>query len=246
MEQKQNDLMEQIYEDQNYFVLFPTHLLDKLTHRQCILCGILLSMAKRTGYAYIGNATLSSMMKISIDTLQRDLSEIETGGFIRREIMRNEKNEVIQRRIFPLPMLMSPHDCGEGHRTNAARGGGKSAVGSPHECGIYNNNTISINNNSINDKKGDARIDELFELIWTAYGKRGNKKTAMTSFKRLSRDEMKQVMEHIQPYVQNHLNAKKMDFLPHLTTYINQKRWLDEMPYQKLDKKSAVNGVNWG
>lgn len=238
--------MEQIYDEQNYFVLFPTHLLDELTHRQCILCGIVLSMAKRSGFAYVGNATLASMVKTSVDSLQRDLAEIERRGYIRREIVRNEKNEVVQRRIFPLTMLVSPHECGKGHRTDAVGGGRKFAVGSPHGCDIYNNNTISINNNSITDKKGDDRIDELFELIWVAYNKRGNKKTAKTAFKRLSRAEMKQVMEHIQSYVQNHLNAKKMDFLPHLTTYINQKRWLDELPYKKLDKKSAVNDINWG
>lgn len=237
---------QQIYEEGQYFVLFPTHLLENLTHRQCILCGIVLSMAKRSGFAYVGNTTLAQMVKTSVDSLQRDLAEIERLGYIRREIVRNEKNEVIQRKIYPLSMLVSPHVCGEGNRTDAVRGGRKSAVRSPHGCDIYNNNTININNNSITDKKGDDRIDELFEVIWVAYNKRGNKKTAKTAFKRLSRVEMKQVMEHIQLYVKNHADAKKMDYLPHFTTYINQKRWLDELPYKIMDKKSAVNDVNWG
>lgn len=235
---------EQIYDEGNFFVLFPTHLLDELTHRQCIICGILMSMSKKNGYAYISNAALSNICKTSVDTLQRELAVIEKKGFIERQIIRNENNEVIERRIFPLPMLGSPQNCGEGPRESAVRGGGKSAVRSPQNCDIYNNNNININNITINDNKAD-RILELFELLWKAYGKRGNKKTALTSFKRLTRDEMKQVMVHVQTYVENHLNAKKMDYLPHFTTYLNQKRWLDELPYKNADKKEAVKNVNW-
>jgi DNA-binding Lrp family transcriptional regulator len=239
------NMEQQRYDESGFFVLFPTHLLEMITHRQCIVCGIIMGMAKRSGFAYIGNSALAEMVHVSIDTLQRDLAEIESKGLIIREIIRNEKNEVIQRRLFPLPLLMSPHECGKGPRTSAVGGGGKSAVGSPHGCGIYKDNNININNINIIDSNGADRIDELFELIWVAYHKRGNKKTARTAFRRLTKPEMKQVMEHIQSYVENHANAKKMDFLPHLTTYINQKRWLDELPYQKLDKKSAVNNVNW-
>ena len=104
-----------------------------------------------------------------------------------------------------------------------------------------NDNDIKVNLvRKDQEKKGD-RVSELFEAIWAAYGKKGNKQTALAKFRRLKTEEMKAIMAHIEPYVKNHKDAGKLEFLPHFTTYLNQRRWDDELPYQQ----KSVDNIDW-
>jgi hypothetical protein len=82
------------------FVIFQTSILEKVTHRQAILIGTLNGMSKREGYCYATNKTLASLLQCSIDSLQRDLNYLETNNFIKRVITRNEKNQIIDRKIY--------------------------------------------------------------------------------------------------------------------------------------------------
>jgi hypothetical protein len=82
------------------FVIFQTSILEKVTHRQAILIGTLNGMSKREGYCYATNKTLSGLLNCSIDSLQRDLNYLETNNFIKRVITRNEKNQIIDRKIY--------------------------------------------------------------------------------------------------------------------------------------------------
>jgi hypothetical protein len=53
---------------------------------------------------------------------------------------------------------------------------------------------------------------------------------------------MLEIKEHLPKYLENHHRNDKMQFLPDFSTYLNQKRWQDKLPY--LDKKENLN--NWG
>ena len=54
------------------------------------------------------------------------------------------------------------------------------------------------------------------------------------------------VLNHIREYVRLHKDVEKMTFLPHLSTYLNQRRWESEMPYSREDmpKKKPNNWEN--
>lgn len=109
-------------------------------------------------------------------------------------------------------------------------------------------NENKVNENKLNENKeltnvsNEPTINEIFELFWTAYQKKGNKQTSLTAFKRLNKKDMLLIKEHIPKYLDNHHRNDKMQFLPHFSTYINKKIWLDNLPY--LDKKENLN--NWG
>ena len=105
-----------------------------------------------------------------------------------------------------------------------------------------NDNLIVIDNRTVTNKGPKNRIDELFEHIWNAYGKKGTKQTALAKFRKLSKDDMKAIMGHVEQYVQNHKDNGKLEFLPHFTTYINQRRWMDELPYTK---KQGWDDIDW-
>ena len=78
--------------------------------------------------------------------------------------------------------------------------------------------------------------DTPFETIWTLYGKVGNRKTSLEKWTKFKLDERKQIESHIPLYIKNHSDNDKLSFLPHLTTYLTQRRWLDELPYKQHTK----------
>jgi len=88
----------------------------------------------------------------------------------------------------------------------------------------------------------EPTIEDIFEWFWNAYQKKGNKQTSLTAFKRLSKKEMLEIKDHIPKYLENHHRNGKMQFLPHFSSYLNKKIWLDNLPYE--DKKENLN--NWG
>jgi uncharacterized protein YdaU (DUF1376 family) len=91
-------------------------------------------------------------------------------------------------------------------------------------------------------KTQDPPIEEIFEIFWAAYTKKGTKTKSLTAFKKLNKNEMLEIKEHLPKYLENHHRNDKMQFLPDFSTYLNQKRWQDKLPY--LDKKENLN--NWG
>ena len=109
-------------------------------------------------------------------------------------------------------------------------------------------NETKLKENKLNESKEltnvsiEPSIDEVFDFFWTAYQKRGNKQTSLTAFKRLSKKDMLAMKEHIPKYLENHHRNGKMQFLPHFSSYLNKKIWLDNLPYE--DKKEKIN--SWG
>jgi hypothetical protein len=76
-----------------------------------------------------------------------------------------------------------------------------------------------------------GEVDFIFEEFWRVY-KKGTKVISLQKFKKLTKDEMFAIKQHLPLYLANHEQNRKMDFLPYFQTYINQKRWLDPLPYQ--------------
>ena len=89
------------------------------------------------------------------------------------------------------------------------------------DCNSNKDNSIKIIDKNIS----------MFETIWNLYQKKGVKQTAKKAFDKLRADEIEIIQTHIPKYIECHEKADKMDFIPHLSTYLNQKRWNDELPY---------------
>lgn len=204
-------------EELGMFVFFPTKLLEVLTPRQAVIMGMIIGMAKKSGYAYPTNKTIASILNMTTITVQRELAILEGAGFLRRELLRNEKMEVLSRRIYPSIGL-------DGGVVSELRGGVMSELlpPSPQNCNNYINNTKDINTKSILS----------FDEAWSLYTKKGVKKTAQTAWAKLKDAEKEHLRSFIPKFIQNHEQADKIDFLPHFTTFLNQKRFNDELPYK--------------
>jgi DNA-binding Lrp family transcriptional regulator len=215
-------------EEVSKFIIFESSILDDLNHRQAILMGLLNGMAKKEGYAYLKNATICELLKASESTVKRDLQLLEQMGYIRREVIRNEKKEVIQRRIYPMVKFDTKgggNPDTEGMCQTDTKGGGQIDT-------IDNNKDININNNIYD-----------FENAWSLYGKVGNKQTSKKKWKDIKQKDKESILKHIPVYIKNHKDNDKLSFIPHFTTYLNQRRWEDNLPYKEINNTFEFKNI---
>ena len=82
----------------------------------------------------------------------------------------------------------------------------------------------------------------MFQAFWTLYPRKVAKRTAQSSWNRLSELEQKEALDALQ----NHLKYWKLketskEFIPHPATWLNQGRWEDEIDLtESLVKKPQL------
>jgi hypothetical protein len=225
----------------NYFIMFPSHLMETLNPTDCIMMGLLISLAKRDGYAYPSNKMLEEFFNCSTDKIGRVLNNLETGGYIKREIVRDSNNQIVSRKIYPLSALMSIPIRKDADTLSANNDIPLSAdlqIPYPQICGDIDINIYSNN-------KDIDKVDNIFNEIWEFYGKRGNKKTSHALFHKLNKNDLEAIRTHLPTYIENHKQNNKLEFLPHLTTYIRQRRYEDDLPYLNTKKDLTKTLIDW-
>lgn len=207
-----------------YAVLTAQVLYDKrLNDKQKLLVCVIGNLQNMKGYCYATNAYLADCMNCDERTIRRNLETLESIGYISRRI------GIGQERII--------------YVTDAPR----TPMSTPTDKNVLPPRTqmsalITKDNNKVEKSLSNttkAVLDETFDKVWNMYGKKVGKQKAYNSFKRLSRTQIEQVVQHIPEYVKNHYEANKSDFLPHLATYLNQARYLEELPYINETNKQS-------
>lgn len=110
------------------------------------------------------------------------------------------------------------------------------------------NNTV---NNTFNNNK-DIMKDEMFESFWTAYPKKEARAKALIAWKKAK------ITEVLMPVILHAIDARKKtdqwikekgQFIPLPATYINQRRWEDEVElpksYIRPDYVKSENEDKW-
>jgi hypothetical protein len=121
----------------------------------------------------------------------------------------------------------------------------------PKKADNVNDNVNENENVNVNEKRdkslmvGGEQIDLnlIFDEVWNFYSKNtsrqvGSKKDAKAKFLRLKSNEIEALRVHLPKFVKNHVEAKKTEFLPNLTTYLNKRSYEDEkLPYPSASNK---------
>jgi hypothetical protein len=104
----------------------------------------------------------------------------------------------------------------------------------------YQTTPIEEEEEEIEEKKEDT----LFNQLWALYTKKGNRKNSLSAFNKLTKSEIELVKQHLPTYIKNHIDNDKMEFLPHFSTYLNGKRFNDNLPYKEI-KQTEVKQPNF-
>ncbi len=117
------------------------------------------------------------------------------------------------------------------------RDGGGMVYRQPEVSNLIKSNLIK-SNLTLKSKSEEGYTDG-FELFWKEYPEKIGKGKAYDSWKKLSPTEKQQSMVQLKLQVENNhfRNKSGVDYIPHPTTWLNQKRWEDEI---KVEKKLEI------
>jgi len=107
------------------------------------------------------------------------------------------------------------------------------------------NVTDNVNVNEIDIKRDKSLVvdgneifyEDAFNQVWKAYNysstrQAGSKAKALAKWMKLSNDDILAIRTHLPKFIKAHVEAKKTEFFPDFTTYLNGRRFEDEkMPY---------------
>lgn len=105
------------------------------------------------------------------------------------------------------------------------------SIKTPSQYNINKDNIIKDNiNKSANKNLPKAKEDFSFEHIWSTYPKKKNKEQSIKALNRLTKTEYKLFSDGLEKHIAYwKRNDVDVQFIPLLSTFINQKRYNDEL-----------------
>ncbi|MCQ2525025.1 MAG: helix-turn-helix domain-containing protein [Lachnospiraceae bacterium] len=161
-------------ETPNYFAIIPADVRydSELTANEKLMYGEISSLCHKEGYCYCNNNYFSKLYKATKDSVSRWIRHLAKRGYIRVQVIRNDKKVVIERRIYlelsvkkgtDLPAEMTiPPDNNDGTLPTIMSN-------PPDNNVVYNNININNTSNNINSEKtkkfSPPSVDEVREFI---------------------------------------------------------------------------------
>jgi len=145
--------VKKIMSDENkigYYAIIPSTILfnEKIKANEKLLYAVITVLSNKEGYCFASNKYLARLFNAQPHTISKWVSHLRELGFIYLDIIKNDKGEIIQRRIYPND---TPYTINRTYPYSIDRTEGMS------QKGQYNN----IIDNNINNNK----IDRLFNYI---------------------------------------------------------------------------------
>lgn len=146
----------------NYYAVLPASVrYDKrLRPAARLLYAEITALCNKSGYCSAGNAYFAELYDASIKTVQSWLTQLVKGEYIHVEVLRDESEQVIGRRIWITAALSPPHL--ENEVTSPEN------VGDPHLKieAYYNRKNITSNNNTPIVPKTDEpkTVEDVFAM----------------------------------------------------------------------------------
>lgn len=197
------------------------------------------SLQTAKGYCYASNKYLANGLGLASDTVTRLLRELADAGYLRLEIVRDEKNAITERRIYPtitLPAIMPPS------RTNAREPIGQTSdtpIGQTSDQSIKDLESKAKNppkapQGAGKPKRAEKSIPkhkpERFEKFWSYYPRGESRKAAVRAWDKLAPDDA--MIDKMAAALKRQMKSEDWQRgigIPYASTWINGQRWEDEV-----------------
>jgi len=212
-----------VKERPNFYAIIPANVRynKNITANAKLLYGEITALCSSKGYCWSTNEYFSKLYGVSKKSISSWVSQLSLNEFVSISIEYKEgSNEIFHRYIRILP------------------GGMEEKVKGPMEEKVKDNNT------SINTTINNTVIKDDFDKLWKTYDKKVDKKRACDKYLLLRKKNKIPPIDELITIILSWNKTKKWTvgegkYKPHLTTWLNQERWEDEIP-----KESQSNGHN--
>lgn len=198
------------------------------------------SLQAATGYCYASNKYLANGLGLAPDTVTRLLNELANAGYLRLEIVKDEKNAVVERRIYPtvcLPPIGQTSDTLSDKHPIPSRINIRQI--NKEESKEEKNPPLPPKGGSASKRAPKAVPEhkpERFEGFWAFYPRGENRKAAAKAWDRLKPDDalIDQMAAALKQQKRSEQWLRGIG-IPYASSWINGRRWEDD-----LEKASCV------
>ena len=220
-----------------------------------LLYGELSALTQAEGYCWASNEYFAALYGLSADRVGRLLTLLEQRGYIRREIVRDERTNVVTGRKIWLCQTAAVVCEPPGKNTDTSRQKYRDPPGK-------NNGENNINNNTIppispKGEEQESPSDKLFENFWKRYPSRHGRKNGKRQAKDLWR-RMKvnvplneKILAGLDSYL--HSDEVQRGYAMDAVRWLRGRRWEDEVvdtapapPAPEEEPPLELFGGSWG
>ena len=214
----------------SYYAIIPaTVRYDKrLTANAKLLYGEITALCYQEGYAWAGNQYFADLYEVHKNSISAWIGNLKEAGHITVQMNYREGSKHILSRHIRL--------FGEGIQDNLHTPTRKLDDPIQENCG--DNSTINTTINTTVNSIGD------FDAFWKFYPRKASKDAARKAWNKLNPDQniMKMIGDNVRERVEKgEWRKDNQSFILHASTYLNQKRWEDEVVDQQTQTQTRTN-----
>ena len=215
-----------------YYAIIPaTVRYDKqLTPNAKLLYGEITALCHQEGYCWAGNQYFADLYEVSKTSISTWIGNLKDAGHITVEMNYKEGSKHILNRYIRI--------LGEGIQENLHTPTRKLEY--PIQENLRDNNTVNTTKNITPNNIGD------FDSFWTFYPRKAGKEAARKAWAKLRPDEhiMQLILDNVRERVEKgEWRKDNQSYILHASTYLNQKRWEDEVLDQQTQTRTNPESI---
>lgn len=214
-------------EKPNYYAIIPANVRydGDLTPNAKLLYGEITALTNQKGYCWASNKYFSKLYKVSKSSISSWISQLNKKNFIKVELIYKGGSKEISHRYIKIlgdPIQEISH--------------------TPIPENLKDNNTIynnTINKEKIYKKEILIELDIMFKEFWELYPNKKAKQVAYKSFIKLkpNNELFNEIMDKLNLFKQTkQWQQENGKYIPYPSTWLNQKRWEDEIGTKEMEK----------
>ena len=232
--------------ESGYFAVIPGWLLSacEVSDGAKLFYGEVSRRCNERGYCWASNETLAADLKCGARTISRYVSELESAGAIMTEdVGVSDRKRRHERRI------RLAETCG----FNVAKNG-ELNIAKNGDLNVAKNGEVvnRLNNKSMNNTPippGEGEGDPMFDRFWKLYPRKVNKQAARRAWDRLKPNLLlcSQMSLALKAQMRSEQWTREGGrYIPYPSSWINGRRWEDEMPDAPQRPPDEPRQEAWG
>ena len=244
--------MNDIYREPSFWSVIPDCVLSatNIKANAKLLYAKVTSLQSARGYCFATNKYLAEGLGIAPDTVTRLLKDLSDAGYLRLEIIKGMDNQIVERRIFPtitLPIVSPPS------RINVRDPIGQisdTPIGQTSEERINTENKEEIppkaprGASRREQKKAPDHKPERFKKFWDFYPRGESKQAAIRAWDKLKPSD--DLIDRMAVALKRQMKSEDWQNgigIPYASTWLNGRRWEDEVKPQPEPAPSQEGGL---
>ena len=215
-----------------YYAIIPATVRydQRLTPNAKLLYGEITALCHQEGFCWAGNQYFADLYEVSKTSISTWIGNLKDAGHITVEMNYKEGSKHILNRYIRI--------LGEGIQENLTTSTRK--LEHPIQENFVDNSTVNNTKNITTNNIGD------FDSFWTFYPRKAGKEAARRAWAKLRPDEhiMQLILDNVRERVEKgEWRKDNQSYILHASTYLNQKRWEDEVLDQQTQTRTNPESI---